>query len=200
MKKENNIAERVYFRIEDKVYQEYKMFHLNFLEKTKYFEVNDIKDFFILLIEEWTERLKNDKRLKKAEIDKIDYINRKGKRVYKIPYEGETVRILFHFKPYIVDKWNDIVYTLMSEDNFQKMKDYSNGYFLPDLFDFAKENIEYLVEKYKKYELESLLLQLQDNVTIRFLTKSSIKNIEGKVTAIEDTPNGLIIQIDRVNI
>ena len=62
MKKENNIAERVYFRIEDKIYQECKMFHLNFLEKTKFFAVSDIKDFFILLIEEWTQRLQDEKR------------------------------------------------------------------------------------------------------------------------------------------
>lgn len=200
MKKENNIAERVYFRIEYKIYQECKMFHLNFLEKTKFFAVSDIKDFFILLIEEWTQRLQDEKRLKKANSEIITYINRKGKRVSKMPYEGETTRITFHFKPHIVDKWNDIVYTLMNEDNFEKMKDYSNGYFLPNLFDFAKENIEYLIDKYQKYELDSLLLKLQEKVTIRFFSKSTIKNIEGKVISIENTPNGLVIHIDRVNI
>ena len=80
------------------------------------------------------------------------------------------------------------------------MKDYSNGYFLPNLFDFAKENIEYLIDKYQKYELDSLLLKLQEKVTIRFFSKSTIKNIEGKVISIENTPNGLVIHIDRVNI
>ena len=65
---------------------------------------------------------------------------------------------------------------------------------------FAKENIEYLTAKYQKNSIKSLNLKLQEKVTIRFINRATIKHIEGKVTAIEKTPDGLFIHIDRVNL
>lgn len=195
--KEDNIADRLQFRVEDKLYQEFKMFHINFLETTQYFNVQDIKDFFILLIEEWHIKLKEQKKLKPEDPDKITYINRKGKRIGKLSYEGETARITFYFKKHIVSQWNDIIYTLMYEDNFQNLKEYSNGYFFPHLYNFAKENIEYLVSKYQKHLLNSFNLKLEEEITIRIINKHSTKKIEGKVTTIENTPEGLIIHLDK---
>ena len=52
-------ANRLRFRVEDRLYQEFKMFHLNFLEVTQYFKVQDIKEFIILLIGEWYTKLNN---------------------------------------------------------------------------------------------------------------------------------------------
>ena len=120
---------RTRFRVEERLYQEFKMFHLNFLETTQYSKVNDIKNFFILLIDEWYKKLKKENRLVPAVSDKIVYINRVGKRTNKLPYDGETARIIFYFKKPVEAKWNDIVYTLMKEDNFANMQEYSNGYF-----------------------------------------------------------------------
>lgn len=191
---------RTRFRVEERLYQEFKMFHLNFLEATQYSKVNDIKNLFILLIDEWYKKLKEENRLVPAVPDKIVYINRVGKRTNKLPYDGETARIIFYFKKPVEAKWNDIVYTLMKEDNFANMQEYSNGYFFPHLYNFAKENIEYLTAKYQKNSIKSLNLKLQEKVTIKFINKATIKHIEGKVTAIEKTPDGLFIHIDRVNL
>ena len=105
-----------------------------------------------------------------------------------------------YFKEPIETQWNDIVYTLMNEDEFANMKEYSNGYFFPHLYNFAKENINYLTDKYKKHSMDSINLKMQDEVIIKFINKASMKHIEGKVAAIENTPEGLIIHIDRVNI
>ena len=193
-------ANRLRFRVEDRLYQEFKMFHLNFLEVTQYFKVQDIKEFIILLIGEWYTKLKEENKLIPYDPDKIAYINRVGKRTTKLPYEGDTARMGLYFKEPIETQWNDIVYTLMSEDEFANMKEYSNGYFFPYLYNFAKENINYLTDKYKKHSMDSINLKMQDEVIIKFINKASMKHIEGKVAAIENTPEGLIIHIDRVNI
>lgn len=194
------ISEIIHFKVEEKLYQEFKIFHLNFLEKTQYFEIEDIKNFFIFLINEWYDFLQEKEILEEADKEKIVQVNRKGKRYYSLPYEGNTSRISFYFRNEVRDKWNTIIYFLMKKENFSQMKIYTNGYFFPYLFDFAKENEILLQEKYKKVTLVSVNIKQNDNVTIRFFNKSSIKSIEGRVSNIENTPNGLVIDIDRVNL
>ena len=196
----STISDIIHFKVEERLYQEFKAFHLNFLEKTQYFEVEDIKNFFIFLINEWYDSLLKIEILEEADKEKIVQVNRKGKRYYSLPYEGNTTRISFYFRNEVREKWNKIIYYLMKKENFSQMKIYTNGYFFPYLFDFAKENKDILIERYKKVTLTDVNLKQNDRVMIRFLNKSTIKNIEGKVLNIENTPNGLVIHIDRVNL
>lgn len=191
------ISDIIHFKVEEALYQEFKIFHLNFLEETQYFEIEDIKNFFIFLINEWYDFLEKNEVLEEADKEKIAQVNKKGKRYYTLPYEGNTTRISFYFRNDIREKWNTIIYSLMKKENFSKMKIYTNGYFFPFLFNFAKENVFFLTEKYKKITLSNTILNLSDKVIIRFLNKNSIKNIKGSVSNIENTPNGLVIQIDR---
>ena len=196
----STISDIIHFKVEERLYQEFKAFHLNFLEKTQYFEVEDIKNFFIFLINEWYDSLLKIEILEEADKEKIVQVNRKGKRYYSLPYEGNTTRISFYFRNEVREKWNKIIYYLMKKENFSQMKIYTNGYFFPYLFDFAKENKDILIERYKKVTLTDVNLKQNDRVMIRFLNKSTIKDIEGKVLNIENTPNGLVIHIDRVNL
>lgn len=192
-----NIADKVYFRIEEKLYKEFKKFHLDFLEATEYYEVQDIKKFFALLIAEWEAHYIAENKLEVADAEKIDYINRKGKRIGQLDYEGETARITFHFKKDITKKWNNIIYTLMKEDNFDNMKKYSNGYFFPHFFEFVKSQKDRFIDEFRKRIYEEYTVKKEEKATIRFINKDTIKNISGKITRIEDTPNGLVLFIDR---
>lgn len=196
----NTISDIIHFKVEEKLYQEFKVFHLNFLEETQYFEIEDIKNFFIFLINEWYDFLNETETFEQVDSEKIAQVNRKGKRYHILPYEGNTTRISFYFRNEVREKWNKIIYHLMKKELFSQMKIYTNGYFFPYLFDFAKENKDNLIKKYKKVILTDVNLKKNERITIRFLNKSTIKNIEGKILNIEDTPNGLVIHIDRVNL
>lgn len=191
------ISDIIHFKVEEKLYQEFKMFHLNFLEQTQYFEVEDVKNFVIFLINEWYDLLSKTEVLEQSDKEKIELVNRKGKRYTTLPYDGATSRISFYFRNEIREKWNMIIYFLMKKENFSQMKVYTNGYFFPFLFEFAKQNLDFLKEKYQKVALPNTKISLKDKVTIRFFNKSSIKNIEGTILNIENTPKGLVIHIDR---
>lgn len=60
------ISERIYFKVPESLYKKLLKIHLNFYQKTEYTQAEDIKKFFILLIKEWEEELKKEKRLQQA--------------------------------------------------------------------------------------------------------------------------------------
>ncbi len=194
------ISERIYFKVPESLYKKLLKIHLNFYQKTEYTQAEDIKKFFILLIKEWEEELKKEKRLQQADKDIIAHINRKGQRVYKIPFEGKTIRIDYIFKKEIKNSWNNIIYTIVKEENFSNMKEYSNAYFFPHILDFATKNLENLIGKYGKTPLQTLSLNIQDKVIIQVENKKRVKEILGKIEKIEKTFKGITIKVKRDNI
>lgn len=192
-----NISEKIHLRIEEKLYQNFKLFHIDFLEKTEYIEVVDIKKFFILLIKEWEEKLAYQGILCKAEEKIIALVNRSGKRISRLPYEGATTRISFYFKKPIKQMWDNIIYSLIKQENFVNIRKYTNGYFFPKMYDFMEENRDYLIQKYKKNMLESCEISLEKVIRIKILNKNTIKDFKGKIEKIEKNPDGISIYLER---
>lgn len=192
-----SVSEKIHLRIEERLYREFQLLHLDFLEKTEYIEVTDVKNFFILLIKEWEEFLVQQGLLYKAEENIIEGVNRTGKRMANLSYQGQSTRITFYLKKPIKQMWDNIIYSLMKQEEFANIGQYTNGYFFPKMFEFFKERMGYLIEKYKKTILSSYELAPYQEVKIKVLNKNSVKDFKGRIEKIEQNPDGISIYLER---
>lgn len=192
--------EEIRFKIPAPIYDEFLELHIEFLKKTQYIEACTVKKFISLLIREWEQSLIDQKRLVKAEQEQITYINRKGQRSLKNPYKGEVQRVFLRYNKETKESWDNIIYSLMKEENFSFNEEYSNGYFFPHLIDFLKKNFSALAKKYGKKNMTKVQINVNDKFKFQFISKGAVKRIEGSIYKIENTPQGIVINIKRDNL
>lgn len=190
------ISHQIAFRVSENLYKEFRKNHLDFLKQTEYDQLNNIKDFVVFLIKEWEKELLQQNRLQQADEEVITYVNRKGRREDPI-VEDTITKINYNFRESVKKSWDNIIYTLIKEEDFINSKKYSNSYFLHLLFEYYKDNASYFIEKFAKTTLKEVLLKLSDKVTFQFISKFTIKEFSGDIEKIENTPKGLVIKVKR---
>lgn len=198
-KEPKNKAEigEIRFKIPTPIYDEFLELHIEFLERTQYIEACTVKKFLMLIIREWEQSLIEQKRLIQAQKKQITYINRKGQRNLKNPYKGEVQRAFFRYEKGLKETWDNIIYSLMKEENFINNEEYSNGYFFAHLIDFIKKHLSMLVKKYGKKNMAKVQINVNDKFKFQFISKGAIKRIQGVIHKIEYTPQGIVINIKR---
>ena len=181
------------FTIERDLLQELKEEHIDFLDKTLFIEIKDVRKFIVFLITFWYEKFLQIGDLTPHTPEGIKLITRKGKR---ISTEKKTIaRLNFYILQKVKKQWHDLVYSLMIKDNFEHKSSYSYGFFISELLKMYKVHKKEIIYQYKKDKTTKISLKLGEEITIKYRNKN-IKEFKGIISKIEKNNEENILLID----
>lgn len=194
--KNNKDTGKIQFYVPTTLYNDFTKLQLEFLEQTDYQEAKTLKKFFAIIISEWKEFLIKKGKWK-GTIPPEEIINKRGKRAKTNTEENEYTKFKFTYEKDIKQTWDNIVYSIMYEEDFSNKSIYASGYFFSLCIDFTKQNWISITTKYATKHLNNIELKSNDSVKLLIIGNKTLNRINGQIHNIESTPTGILISIKK---